>query len=121
MALAVAVTVGFLLGHDGAVFRHDSGQPRCLPLNSERSTSDRRLETLVELVPSDFVVLKKPSIVDCNDLKQIPLAEFNARFARQEIRRFGQDLPASLRRALRKAVHASAILPGGVKALVGRL
>lgn len=77
-------------------------------------------ETLVELAPAVFGVLKKPSIVDCNDLKQVPLADFNARFVRQEIKCFGQDLPAALRRALRHAIHASAILPGEVKALVGK-
>lgn len=77
-------------------------------------------ETLVELDPAVFGVLKKPSIVDCNDLKQVALADFNARFVRQEIKCFGQDLPAALRRALRRAIHASAILPGEVKALVAK-
>jgi hypothetical protein len=77
-------------------------------------------ETLVELAPEVFGVLKKPSIVDCNDLKQVPLADFNARFVRKEIRCFDQDLPAASRRALRRAIHASAILPGEVKALVAK-
>lgn len=75
-------------------------------------------ETLVELAPDIFDVLKKPSIVDCNDLKQIPLAEFNVRFVRKEIHYFDKDLPAALRRALRKAIHASIIVPAEVKALV---
>lgn len=75
-------------------------------------------ETLVELSPHLFNVLRKPSIVDCNDLKQIPLAEFNARFVSKEIRYFDKDLPAALRRALRKAIHASMIVPDEVKALV---
>ena len=43
-------------------------------------------ETLVEITPDIFDVLKKLSILDCNDLKQVPLAEFNARFVRKEIR-----------------------------------
>lgn len=77
-------------------------------------------ETLVELAPDIFDLLKKPSIVDCNDLKQIPLAEFNARFVRKEIRCFQQDLPAVLRRALRKAIHASKIVADEVKALVAK-
>jgi hypothetical protein len=65
-------------------------------------------------------VLKKPSIVDCNDLKQVPLAEFNARFVRGEVRCFGKDLPVALRKALRRAIHASNILTAEVKALVAR-
>lgn len=78
-------------------------------------------ETLVELgpgTPNTFDVLGKPSIVDCNDLKQIPLAEFSARFDRKEIAYFDKDLPAALRRAIRKAVHDSKILAPEVKALV---
>ena len=77
-------------------------------------------ETPVEFAPDIFDVLKKPSIVDCNDLKQIPLADFNARFVRKEIRYFDQDLPATLRKALRKAIHASNILAPEVKALVAK-
>jgi hypothetical protein len=74
----------------------------------------------VELVPDIFDVLKKPSVVDCNDLKQVPLAEFNARFVRKKIRCFDKDLPAALRKALRKAIHASTILSAEVKALVAK-
>ena len=75
-------------------------------------------ETLVEISPQAFNVLWKPSIVDCNDLKQVPLAEFNTRFVAKEIASFGKDLPAPLRRALRKAIHASVIVTDEVKALV---
>jgi hypothetical protein len=75
-------------------------------------------ETLVELSPDIFTVLNKPSIVDCNDLKQIPLAEFSARFDRREIAYFDKDLPAALRRAIRQAIHASNILAPEVKALI---
>ena len=77
-------------------------------------------ETLVELAPATFDVLKKSSIVDCNDLKSVPLAEFNARFVRREIRCFDKDLPRALRKALRRAIHASTILTAEVKALVAR-
>ena len=58
--------------------------------------------------------------MDCNDLKQVPLAEFNARFVRKEIRCFDKDLTAALRKALRKAIHASTILSAEVKALVAK-
>ena len=78
------------------------------------------LETLVELSPHDLPgVLTKLSIVDCNDLKQVPLGEFNARFARKEIGCFTKDLPVAMRKALRRAIHASAMLADEVKALVG--
>lgn len=77
-------------------------------------------ETLVELSPAECGVFKKLSIVDCNDLKEVTLAEFNTRFVRQEIRCFGQDLPAPLRRALRKAIHASDIVSGEMKSLVAK-
>lgn len=76
------------------------------------------LATVVELSPNDFGVLTKPSIVDCNRLKTIPLAELNERFARQEIRSFDKELPLALRKALRRAIHASDILADELKALV---
>jgi hypothetical protein len=78
-------------------------------------------ETLVEISPRSFDVLKKISVVDCNDLKQVQLAEFNARFVRKEIDYFDRDLPASLRNALRKAIHASRIVPDEIKALVAKV
>ena len=77
-------------------------------------------ETLVELAPKDFDVLTKPSIVDCNDLKEVPLAEFNARFMAKQIQYFAKDLPAPLRRALRKAIHASIMVSDEQKALVAK-
>ena len=77
-------------------------------------------ETLVELSPSVCDVFKKLSIVDCNDLKTVTLAEFNARFLREKFRYFDKDLPAPLRKALRKAIHASNILSDEQKALVSK-
>jgi hypothetical protein len=78
------------------------------------------LDTLVELTPNEFDVLTKPSIVDCNDLKEIPLADFNAQFVAKKIRYFDKDLPAALRRALRKAIHASIVLSDEQKARVAK-
>jgi hypothetical protein len=77
-------------------------------------------ETLVEIAPDTFDVLKKPSIVDCNDPRQIPLTEFNAQFVRKEIRYFDKDLPVALRKALRKAIHNSKILTPEMKAFVAK-
>jgi hypothetical protein len=77
-------------------------------------------ESLVEISPRDFEIFRKLSIVDCNDLKQIQLVEFNARFVRNEIRYFDKDLPSSLLDAVRKAIHASPILPGEIKSLVAK-
>lgn len=78
------------------------------------------LATVVELSPKDFEVLSKLSIADCNSLKTIPLAEFNERFIRKEIRCFNKDLPLVLRKALRRAIHASDIVSDELKALVHR-
>jgi hypothetical protein len=77
-------------------------------------------ETIVEISPQAFDVLKKLSVVDCNDLKQVQLMEFNARFVRKEIDYFDKDLPAPSCKALRKAIHASRILPDEIKALVAK-
>lgn len=77
-------------------------------------------ETLVEITPATCDVLKKPSIVDCNSLKKIPLADFNARFVRKEIRTFGKDLPPALRRALRAAIHASKLVPAEITVFVAK-
>jgi hypothetical protein len=88
-----------------------------------REAKERRKdfpETLVEISPQAFNILKKVSIIDCNDLKQVGLSEFNARFARKEIRYFDKDLPLSLRNALRKAIYASKIVPDEIKALVAK-
>lgn len=76
------------------------------------------LETLVELYPADFDVLTKPSIVDCNDLKEIPLAVFNEHFVANKIKYFDKDLSVPFRKALRKAIHASIVLSDELKARV---
>ena len=55
-----------------------------------------------------------------NDLKAIPLAEFNERFVRKEIRCFDKDLPLVPRKCLRRAIHASSILADEIKALVAQ-
>lgn len=78
------------------------------------------LDTLVELSPEIFDVLTRPSIVDCNSLKTIPLGEFNARFVRGDIANFPKDLPVALRKALRRAIHASEILADELKRLVAQ-
>ena len=78
------------------------------------------LDTLVELSPEIFDVLTRPCIVDCNSLKTIPLGEFNDRFVRGEIASFDKDLPVALRKALRRAIHVSAILTDELKALVAQ-
>ena len=77
-------------------------------------------ESLVEISPRDFEIFRKLSIVDCNDLKQIRLVEFSGRFLRNEICYFDKDLPASLRNAVRRAIHASPIVPDEIKALVAK-
>jgi|SRR5438552_5717792 len=77
------------------------------------------LETLVELAAADLPqILTRPSIVDCNRLIRIPLDEFCDRWTRKEIYSFDKDLPLFLRKALRKAIHASRIVPDEIKALV---
>ena len=79
------------------------------------------LDTVVELGPSDLPkVLTRPSIVDCNQLIRINLDEFCDRWARKEIAAFGKDLPANLRVALRKAIHASKVVPDEIKALIAK-
>lgn len=78
------------------------------------------LETVVELTPTDLDLLTKPSIVDCNDLKEIPLADFNSRFAANKIKYFDKDLPAAFRKALRKAIHSSIMLSDEQKARVAK-
>jgi hypothetical protein len=76
-------------------------------------------ECLVELDMKDLPgVLKKPSIVDCNTPRSVPLAEFNTRFVRKEIRYFDKDLPEHLRKAMRAAIHASKLVPAEIKALI---
>ena len=77
------------------------------------------LQTVVEMTPADLPkVLTKDSIVDCNDLIRVPLDEFCESWKRKEIEAFAEDLSAALRRAMRKAIHASDILADELKALV---
>jgi hypothetical protein len=78
------------------------------------------VETLVEMSPDTFDVLTKPSIVDCNDLKEISLMDFNAQFVAKKIRYFDKDLSAALRRTLRRAIHASIVLTDEQKARVAK-
>lgn len=77
-------------------------------------------ETLVEFAPDSSNVFTKHCIADCNDLKQIALGDFNERFVRKAIEYFDKDLPIALRRALRRAIHASDILSNELKALVSQ-
>jgi hypothetical protein len=80
-----------------------------------------RPDTLVELSSSDLPkVLTKPSIIDCNRVTRVSLDEFCGHWTRNEIRSFAQDAPLVLRRAIRRAIHASDILAGEVKLLVAQ-
>jgi len=79
------------------------------------------LETLVELSPNDLPgILTRSSIVDCNRVIRIGLDEFCGRWTRKEIASFDKDLPTALRNALRKAIHASEIVPPEIKTLVAK-
>jgi hypothetical protein len=75
--------------------------------------------TLVEIGPADLPgILSKPSIVDCNSIQRVPLEEFNTRFTTNEIKTFGSDIPAPLRDALCRAIHASIVVPEEWKHLI---
>lgn len=78
------------------------------------------LDSVVEMTPENFNILTKPSIVDCNHVTEILLPVFNASFAAKKIKYFDKDLPATLRKALRKAIHASVVLTAEQKALVAK-
>ncbi len=79
------------------------------------------LETVVELGPGDLPkILTRPSIIDCNRLIRISLEEFCERWARKEIAAFDKDLPERLRTAVRRAIHASNLVPETIKALVAK-
>jgi hypothetical protein len=69
------------------------------------------LDTLVELSPEIFDVLTRPSIVDCNSLKTIPLGEFNARFVRGDIANFPKDLPVALSKPFGAPFTPAPLLP----------
>ena len=78
-------------------------------------------QTLVELGPAELPeVFTKDSIVDCNSLFPVPLAEFNARYVRKEIKVFGKDLPRSICDALCRAIHASTVVAEPLKELIRR-
>lgn len=113
--------------HYFIVVNHDPLMQRVLLLGVVTSKVEKAklrrktcIETLVEMDETSFDVLTKSSIVDCNDLKEVSLVEFNARFTASEIKYFDKDLPMVLRKALRKAIHASIILSDEQKALVAK-
>lgn len=76
------------------------------------------LETLVEFASGDAELFPKGCVADCNDLFDIPLVEFNERFTRGDIVYFEKDVSIENRRALRKAIHASKLVPDEIKASV---
>ena len=78
------------------------------------------LETLIEFTPDKSNVFTRQCVADCNDLFDIPLTEFNERFSAGEIAYFDKDLSLSERRALRKAIDASELVPPELKALVAK-
>jgi hypothetical protein len=79
-----------------------------------------RPDTLVELSPRDLPkILTKPSIVDCKSGDTCVARRILCdRWRRKEIAAFAQDVPVALRRAIRRAIHASDILTDEVKVLV---
>ena len=113
--------------HYFIVVNHDPLGQRVLLLavltTNIRDANRRRakcLETLVEFVASKSNVFTKDCVADCNDLFDIPLAEFSERFSAGDITYFDKDLPLNDRRALRKAIHASDLVAPELKALVAR-
>jgi hypothetical protein len=73
--------------------------------------------TTVEIAPSDYAELTKPSIVDCNVVFRKSLQELSEKITRGEIRAM-RDVPPGILAALKRAIDNSPLVEEETKKLL---
>jgi len=79
-----------------------------------RTRNRTRMETVVEITPSEYSEFTRLSAVDCNVVLEKPLAELAGMVRRKEVR-YHRDLPPNILENIRAAVLASPLVADELK------
>jgi len=79
-----------------------------------RTRNRTRMETVVEITPSEYSEFTRLSAVDCNVVLEKPLAELAGMVRRKEVR-YHRDLPPNILEKIRAAVLASPLVADELK------
>lgn len=79
-----------------------------------RRRNRTRMETVVEITPSEYSEFTRLSAVDCNVVLEKPLAELAGMIRRKEVR-YHRDLPPNIFEKIRGAVLASSLVADELK------
>jgi hypothetical protein len=82
-----------------------------------RTRNRTRMETVVEITPSEYSEFKRLSAVDCNVVLEKPLAELAGMVRRKEVR-YHRDLPPEIFAKIKAAVLASPLVPDELKQML---
>ena len=82
-----------------------------------RTRNRKRLQTIVEITPTEYKEFKVDSVVDCNVLLEKPLSELSGMVRRKEVR-YHRDLPAGIFAKIKAAVLASPLVADELKEML---
>jgi hypothetical protein len=82
-----------------------------------RTRNRTRMETVVEITPSEYSEFTRLSAVDCNVALEKPLAELAGMVRRKEVR-YHRDLPPEIFAKIKAAVLASPLVPDELKQML---
>jgi hypothetical protein len=82
-----------------------------------RTRNRTRMETVVEITPSEYSEFTRLCAVDCNVVLEKPLAELAGMVRRKEVR-YHRDLPPNISEKIRAAVLASPLVADELKDLL---
>jgi hypothetical protein len=82
-----------------------------------RTRNRNRMETIVEITPSEYSEFKLHSAIDCNVLIEKPLSELGGMVKRKEVR-YHRDLSAEIFTKIRSAILASPLVPDELKEML---
>ena len=82
-----------------------------------RTRNRNRLQTIVEITPTEHKEFKVDSVVDCNVLLEKPLSELSGMVRRKEVR-YHRDLPAGIFAKIKAAVLASPLVVDELKEML---
>ena len=82
-----------------------------------RTRNRTRMQTVVEITPSEYAEFTLHSAIDCNSVFEKPLSELAGMVMRKEVR-YHRDLPPKIFAKIRAAVLASPVIPDELKEML---
>jgi hypothetical protein len=82
-----------------------------------RTRNRTRMETVVEITPSEYSEFTRLSAVDCNVVLEKPLAELAGMVRRKEVR-YHRNVPPEIFAKIKAAVLASPLVPDELKQML---